>query len=167
LFNCLSRLYVPSEGEILFEGRSILSAPRHAIAALGIGRTFQNVALFDKLTVRDNILIGCHSQSTAGFIASALKGPATRAEERRLRETADRLITFMDIEAFADRRAGGLPFPIRKRVELARALGAKPKLLLLDDIFRERRTVGLIAIRAHALDELQARWLRAGENDQG
>ena len=133
LFNCLSRLYIPSEGEIQFEGRSILAARRHEIAALGIGRTFQNVALFDKLTVRDNVLVGCHSQSSAGFIASAFKAPATRAEERRLRETADRLIAFMDLEAFADRRAGGLPFPIRKRVELARALGAKPKLLLLDE----------------------------------
>ena len=133
LFNCLSRLYIPTSGDIEFEGRSILAEPRHRIATLGLGRTFQNVALFDHLTVLDNVKVGCHSQSGAGFIASALRLPGTAEEERRIAERARELIAFMDIEAFADQPAGPLPFPIRKRVELARALGSSPKLLLLDE----------------------------------
>jgi branched-chain amino acid transport system ATP-binding protein len=133
LFNCLSRLYVPTSGDILVEARSILAEPRHRIAALGVGRTFQNVALFDRLSVLDNVKVGCHSQSRAGFIASALRLPGTAGEERRITDRARELIAFMDIEAFADMPAGPLPFPIRKRVELARALGSAPRLLLLDE----------------------------------
>jgi branched-chain amino acid transport system ATP-binding protein len=133
LFNCLSRLYVPSAGDILFEGRSILAEPRHRIASIGLGRTFQNVALFDKLSVLNNVKVGCHSESRAGFAASALRLPSTKAEEQRITERARELVTFMDLEAFADLPAGPLPFPIRKRVELARALASSPKLLLLDE----------------------------------
>lgn len=133
LFNCLSRLYVPTSGDIQFEGRSLLAEPRHRIAGLGLGRTFQNVALFDKLTVLDNVKVGCHSVSTAGFVASALRLPGTDAEERRITQRAHELIAFMDLEAYTALPAGPLPFPIRKRVELARALGSNPKLLLLDE----------------------------------
>jgi branched-chain amino acid transport system ATP-binding protein len=133
LFNCLSRLYVPTSGDILLEGRSILAEPRHRIATLGLGRTFQNVALFDRLSVLDNVKIGCHSRSSAGFVASALRLPGTAEEEQRILERARDLVAFMDLEAFADMAAGPLPFPIRKRVELARALGASPRLLLLDE----------------------------------
>ncbi len=133
LFNCLSRLYVPTTGDILFEGRSILAEPRHRIATLGLGRTFQNVALFDRLTVLDNVKIGCHSRFGAGFVASALRLPGTTDEERRITNRARDLIAFMDLEAYTDLPAGPLPFPIRKRVELARALGSAPKLLLLDE----------------------------------
>jgi branched-chain amino acid transport system ATP-binding protein len=133
LFNCLSRLYVPSRGDILFEGRSLLAEPRHRIAVLGLGRTFQNVALFDKLSVLDNVKVGCHSGSSAGFVASALRLPGTAQEERRITDRARELIAFMDLEAYAGLPAGPLPFPIRKRVELARALGSSPKLLLLDE----------------------------------
>jgi len=133
LFNCLSRLYVPTTGDIAFEGRSILTEPRHRIATLGLGRTFQNVALFDRLSVLDNVKVGCHSRSHAGFFASALRLPGTAEEERRITERARDLIAFMDLEAFTHMPAGPLPFPIRKRVELARALGSSPKLLLLDE----------------------------------
>jgi branched-chain amino acid transport system ATP-binding protein len=133
LFNCLSRLYIPNEGDILFEGRSILGQPRHAIPKLGICRTFQNVALFDRMSVLDNVKVGCHSQSTNGFIRNALRLPGVGVEERRITERAEELLAFMDLKAFAHTPAGGLPFPIRKRVELARALAARPKLLLLDE----------------------------------
>ncbi|MBS0240834.1 MAG: ABC transporter ATP-binding protein [Proteobacteria bacterium] len=133
LFNCLSRLYVPTSGDIQFEGRSILREPRHRIAKIGLGRTFQNVALFDRLSVLDNVKVGCHSESHAGFIASALRLPGTAVEERRITERARELIAFMDLEPFAEMPAGPLPFPIRKRVELARALASNPKLLLLDE----------------------------------
>ncbi len=133
LFNCLSRLYQPSGGEILFEGASVLATPRHRIPDIGIGRTFQNVALFDKLTVLENVMVGRHSQTASSFVANALRLPSVVAEQRTARERAMELIEFMDISRFTHWPAGGLPFPIRKRVELARALAAKPKLLLLDE----------------------------------
>ncbi len=133
LFNCLSRLYIPNSGDILFNGKSILSAPRHAIPHIGIGRTFQNVALFDRMSVLDNVKVGCHSASSTGFITNALRLPRALPEERHITERARELIAFMDLEAFSEKPAGPLPFPVRKRVELARALASNPKLLLLDE----------------------------------
>ena len=133
LFNCLSRLYVPNEGDILFEGHSILREPPHAIPQLGICRTFQNVALFDRMSVLDNIKVGCHSKTTTGFITNAFHLPHWQGEESRITERARELVAFMDLEAYAKLPALGLPFPVRKRVELARALAGSPKLLLLDE----------------------------------
>jgi branched-chain amino acid transport system ATP-binding protein len=133
LFNCLSRLYIPDTGDILFEGRSILNRPRHAIPKLGIGRTFQNAALFDGMSVLNNIKVGCHARTATGFLANALRLPARRDEERRIAERASDLVAFMDLESYAHQPAGGLPFPVKKRVELARALAGSPKLLLLDE----------------------------------
>ena len=133
LFNCLSRLYVPNTGDILFEGESILRRPRHAIPEIGIGRTFQNVALFDRMSVLDNVKVGCHSRTSTGFLTNAFRLPQAQPEEQRITERALELISFMDLKPFTDLPAGGLPFPVRKRVELARALAAGPKLLLLDE----------------------------------
>jgi branched-chain amino acid transport system ATP-binding protein len=133
LFNVLSRLYQPSAGDILFEGSSVLGLPRHRIPTLGIGRTFQNVALFDRLTVLENVMVGRHSRTASSFLANALRLPSVVQEQRVARVRAMELIEFMDLGGYADWLAGGLPFPIRKRVELARALAAEPKLLLLDE----------------------------------
>jgi branched-chain amino acid transport system ATP-binding protein len=133
LFNCLSRLYQPSSGEIYFNGQSLLAVPRHRIARLGLGRTFQNVALFDQMTVLDNVLVGGHTQGASGFLSNAFKPPFVRREEASLLTRADELLAFMGIERHRFDLAGGLPFPIRKRVELARALMTKPQLLLLDE----------------------------------
>jgi branched-chain amino acid transport system ATP-binding protein len=133
LFNCLSRLYQPSAGDILFEGRSVLSVPRHKISMIGIGRTFQNVALFDRLTVLENVMVGRHSRTSAGFVDNALRLPRVGREEAAVRDKAMELIAFMNLGGFTHRVVAGLPFPIRKRVELARALAAEPKLLLLDE----------------------------------
>ena len=133
LFNCLSRLYQPTDGEILFEGQSILRAPRHAIPEIGIARTFQNVALFDRMSVLDNVKVGYHSKGRTTFLQNAFRLPTVLAEEERTAKRAWELIEFMDLVPFAHLPAGPLPFPIRKRVELARALAASPKLLLLDE----------------------------------
>ena len=133
LFNCLSRLYSYQAGDIRFEGSSITNTPTHQIAVLGMGRTFQNLAMFRSLPVRDNIMIGAHSRSSAGFLASALRLPSVNAEERRLRQRADEIMEYLHLSAFADRPAGDLPFGTQKRVEMGRALAADPKLLLLDE----------------------------------
>ena len=133
LFNCLSRLYTPTSGDILFEGISILGRPAHRIAELGIGRTFQNVALFQHLTVLDNVLVGGHSKSRSDFVSDALRLPASRRGEAAMIREAEELVTYLGLTEFMDRPAGGLPFGIQKRVELGRALAAKPKLLLLDE----------------------------------
>jgi branched-chain amino acid transport system ATP-binding protein len=133
LFNCLSRLYQPTSGDILFEGRSILARPAHRIAEIGIGRTFQNVALFDHLTVLDNVLIGAHARGQGGIVADALKTPRSRSQERRLRDEAMTIVDELELENVADNIVRGLPFGTLKRVEMARALAGRPKLILLDE----------------------------------
>jgi branched-chain amino acid transport system ATP-binding protein len=133
LFNCFSRLYTPSSGDILFEGQSILARPPHRIADIGIGRTFQNLALFRTMSVLDNVRVGSHPLGRTDFFSNALKLPWTRREEDELAEIAWELIDFLELTAVAYRRVADLPFGLQKRVELARALAARPKLLLLDE----------------------------------
>ena len=133
LFNCLSRLYTCDRGDILFNGASLLALPRHRIAALGIGRTFQNVALFGSMSVRHNVLVGRHSRSRSGFLANALRLPRVAAEEEASGHKADQMIEMLGLGSVADTPVAQLPFGTRKRVELARALAAQPRLLLLDE----------------------------------
>jgi branched-chain amino acid transport system ATP-binding protein len=133
LFNCLSRLYPFTGGDITFAGRSLKDVPRHRVAALGIGRTFQNLALFRTLSVFDNILTGRHSRTITGFIANALRPPGVACEERVAAAHAARLLEFLQLDAVADQPVGTLPFGTQKRVELGRALASEPSLLLLDE----------------------------------
>jgi branched-chain amino acid transport system ATP-binding protein len=133
LFNCMSRLYTPKEGDIVFDGRSILALPPHRMAAIGIGRTFQNLALFRTMSVLDNIRVGSHRLGGSDFFSNALRLPWTAREERRLRDVAAELVDFLDLGEVAQRCVADLPFGVQKRVELARALAAQPKLLLLDE----------------------------------
>ena len=133
LFNCLSRLYTPTSGDVLFEGQTILGRQPHDMAEIGSGRTFQNVALFQRLTVRDNVLIGGHSHTNSNFFGDSLRLPGARRTETELEATAADLIDYLELNDVADREVAGLPFGTQKRVELARALAAKPKLLLLDE----------------------------------
>ncbi|HWD56942.1 MAG TPA: ABC transporter ATP-binding protein [Stellaceae bacterium] len=133
LFNCVSRLYTPNRGDIVFAGQSMLRRPAHRIAEIGIARTFQNLALFGPQTVIDNVLIGGHAKSRGDFLSDAFRLPWARRQEASLVETAWSLLKLLDLEAFALRAADGLPLGTRKRVELARALASEPKLLLLDE----------------------------------
>jgi branched-chain amino acid transport system ATP-binding protein len=133
LFNCLSRLYECGSGDILFDGGSLLRIPRHRVAAVGIGRTFQNLALFRSMTVLDNIMVGRHCRTGTGFFLNCLRLPAVAREEQATAEKAQALIRLMELEAVAGTRVSDLPFGTQKRVELARALASEPKLLLLDE----------------------------------
>ena len=133
LFNCISRLYTPSAGEIRFEGEPLSRVPRHRIAKLGVARTFQNLALFATMSVRENVRVGAHAFARGGFLAQALALPLARAEEREIAGLADALIDECRLSDVADRLVGELPFGVKKRVELARALAISPKLLLLDE----------------------------------
>jgi len=133
LFNCVSRLYECESGEIAFGGASLLALPRHRVAGLGIGRTFQNLALFRSMSVLDNVMVGHHSRTRAGFVANALRLPGAAREDRAARDKAMSLIEVLGLAAQAGVPVADLPFGTQKRVELARALAAEPKLLLLDE----------------------------------
>jgi len=133
LFNCLSRLYACQSGRIDFDGRPLLSIPRHGIAAAGIGRTFQNLALFRTMTVLDNVMLGRHCRTSSGFLSNALRLARVAREERATADKVRELVAFLDLGAVADKRVSDLSFGTQKRVELARALASEPKLLLLDE----------------------------------
>jgi branched-chain amino acid transport system ATP-binding protein len=133
MFNCLTRLYTPSSGEIEFQGKSLLSTPPHRISALGISRTFQNLALFRTMSVLDNVRVGQHALERGDFFSDAIRLPWTRKREAALNEAVWELIESLDLQDVAQRRVADLPTGTQKRVELARALAARPRLLLLDE----------------------------------
>lgn len=133
MFNCLSRLYTPTSGEIEFSGKTILSRPAHDMADIGIGRTFQNVALFKNMTTRDNIRVGAHTSSSGDFFSDSLHLPWANQQAREIDETVNELIEYLDLGDAADRLVSGLPFGTQKRIEIARALASKPRVLLLDE----------------------------------
>lgn len=133
LLNCLSCLYKPVSGDILYQGKSILKEPPHALAVLGINRTFQRVTLFHKMTALNNIKIGMHARTRSGFISSALRLPSVSREERDLHKAAMEIAAYFGLEKWIHTLAIDLPLIIQKRVELARALIGNPQLLLLDE----------------------------------
>jgi branched-chain amino acid transport system ATP-binding protein len=133
LFNCLSRLYTPDRGEIVFDGRALLELPAWRIAELGIGRTFQNLALFQTMTVLENVMVGVHARTQSDVLSNALRLPWVRREEATIRDAAMELLRFLGLARVAAHPAAGLPYGTLKRVELARALASRPRLLMLDE----------------------------------
>jgi branched-chain amino acid transport system ATP-binding protein len=132
LFNCVSRLYEPTEGSITFDGADLLALPPHKIARKGISRTFQNLALVPSLSVLENVMIGAHSRTKTGFLTAPLLVPGL-LEDRRERARGLALLERLDLAALADRPAAGLPYGTLKRIEFARALASEPRLLMLDE----------------------------------
>ena len=132
LFNCVSRLYEPSGGRITFDGHDLLALPPHKIAAVGVARTFQNLALFPALTVLENVMVGAHINGSVGFARALLRLGVGR-EEKRLRADCRSILERLSLGHLADRPAVGLPFGTLKRLEFARALASSPTLLLLDE----------------------------------
>jgi branched-chain amino acid transport system ATP-binding protein len=133
LFNLISRFYDPVEGDIRFKGESILSKQPHEIARLGIARTFQNIELFDQATVLQNLLVGRHRHRQSHMWNELLFTPFVRNEERRHREAVEKVIDFLDLQAYREKYIAGLPYGVRKVVEMGRALAIEPRLLLLDE----------------------------------
>ncbi len=132
VFNLITGFYHPTSGDILFQGRSIVGLAPHAITPLGVVRTFQNIRLFKKLSVLDNVLIGHHTKIAGGFIADMVGGALRQAE----RDAAKRCLEILDLFGLADAKdkpAGSLPYGRQRELEIARALAADPKLLLLDE----------------------------------
>ena len=133
VFNLISRIYAPSEGEIHYLGKKLSKQPPHTIAALGIARTFQNIELFEHASVLHNLLIGGHTHRKTGFWSELFFTPRTMAAEVDAREKAEQVIDFLNLQHHRDAMVAGLPYGVRKVVELGRALCTEPQLLLLDE----------------------------------
>jgi len=133
VFNLISRIYTPTQGTLRFDGHDLLATPPHEVARLGIARTFQNIELFEHATVLQNLLIGHHVHRRTNLLQELLFTPAVRQAERDTREKAEEVIDFLDLQHYRDTMVAGLPYGVRKVVELARALAMGPKLLLLDE----------------------------------
>ena len=133
LLNCLSRFYTPDSGRVQFAGEDITRLAVHRIAPMGICRTFQNLELFNDLSVRDNIRVGCLLRHRANFVAELLHLPASGRAQREAMREADSVIEELGLVAHAGTRVGDLAFGIQKAVELGRALAARPRLMLLDE----------------------------------
>ena len=133
LFNLVTGMFTPDDGVISFAGEPIQGLPPHQVAARGVSRTFQNIRLFDRMTALENVMVGRHLRGRAGFVASMLRLGWTRREEEAVREKARELMEFLGIGALADREATSLAYGQQRAVELARALAADPRMVLLDE----------------------------------
>jgi branched-chain amino acid transport system ATP-binding protein len=133
VFNLISRIYNPTDGSIQLDGQELTLLAPHRIASLGIARTFQNIELFEHATVLQNLLIGRHTHRRTGVWSDMLFTPAARRAEVDARERVERVIDLLDLQHHREAMVAGLPYGVRKVVELARALCTEPKLLLLDE----------------------------------
>lgn len=132
-FNVLTGLYQPTRGHVMLGERDVTAMPPHKIASLGLARTFQNIRLFNLMTAEENVLVAMHSHMKSGIISTVLRTPAQRREESEGREFARELLDFVGIGKTADEYARNLSYGDQRRLEVARALALKPKVLLLDE----------------------------------
>jgi branched-chain amino acid transport system ATP-binding protein len=150
IFNMITGIYPPTEGNISFNGKSIAGLPPYVIAGSGIGRTFQNIRLFKELTVLENVLIGAHTRGRCNLTGALFKLlPLVRKEEGRLLESAIRCLTQVDLAHKASEQACNLPYGEQRRLEIARALAIEPALLLLDE-----PAAGMNPQEKHTLQEM-------------
>jgi branched-chain amino acid transport system ATP-binding protein len=133
LFNVATGIYPPSEGAVLLEGKEISALPPERRARLGLVRTFQNIELFGKMTVLENVMVGLHTQSSSGLFSCAFRMPWQMSEERRIRDKAKEWLAFAGIAELEDVEAGTLSFGKGRLLEIARAMALEPKLLLMDE----------------------------------
>ena len=132
MFNVVSRIYQPTSGSVRYQGHELLNTPAHGIASLGIARTFQNLALFPTMSLLENVMVGAHSHGSVGFLRAISRVGAAK-ENNRVRDFSGDLLGQLGLGHLAFRPAAGLPFGTLKRLEIARALAAKPKFLLMDE----------------------------------
>jgi branched-chain amino acid transport system ATP-binding protein len=149
LFNIVTGIYAPTDGAVLFEGKQINGLKPHVIAERGIARTFQNVELFEKMTVVENVMMGCHVRTKTGLFGGAFRSSAARTEGRAVHDTSMNLLRFVKLEDRAYEESSGLPFGLQRYLEIARALATEPSLLLLDE-----PASGLDPTESRALGEL-------------
>jgi branched-chain amino acid transport system ATP-binding protein len=133
LLNVISGLYSAGEGDILFDGASLLGLKPFQISALGINRTYQQIQLFANLTVRENVMVGMHPRTRSGFLLGMLHLPRERREEKTIRARAEELLDFFELREKADWPATHIPIAEQRRLEIARALAGGPRLVLLDE----------------------------------
>ncbi len=133
IFNCITGFYKAEEGSIVFDNHSLLGLLPDRVVHLGISRTYQNIRLFPNLTAKENILVGLHSHLKSGFLGIVLNLSRTQKEEKEAAEEADRLLEFVNMSGKGDFLAKNFPYGEQRRLEIARALAARPKLLLLDE----------------------------------
>ncbi len=132
-FNQLTGVYKPTSGSIVFDGTEVVDLPTHAITALGIGRTFQNIRLFAQMSALENVLVGMHCRLRSGILGAILRTGRVKREEAEARDRARELLVYCGLPRRHSERAGSLPYGDQRRLEVARALGTDPKLLLLDE----------------------------------
>jgi len=133
VFNCMTGFYIPSDGEIIFQGQSLRDKKPHYITYLGLARTFQNLRLFKGMSVLENVMSGMHCRTNAAFLTTVLKTKGQKAEEKYIHEVAEECLDFVGILDKKDFIASNLPYGDQRKVEWARALATQPKLLLLDE----------------------------------
>jgi branched-chain amino acid transport system ATP-binding protein len=132
MFNVVSRIYEPTSGRLRFDGTDLLSLPPHGIAAMGIGRTFQNLALFPSMTLLENVMVGAHVKGKVGF-AQSISRIGVAQENNKIRDDAGDLLNQLGLGHLMFHPAAGLPFGTLKRLEIARALATRPRFLLMDE----------------------------------
>jgi branched-chain amino acid transport system ATP-binding protein len=132
-FNCVTGLYPTTSGTVVFDGRPITGQPPHRITRLGVARTFQNIRLFSYMTAVDNVMVGAHWWMTARVWDSVIRSPRARADERRVEQRALELLELLGLSRYAGSYARELPYGLQRRLEIARALAAQPRILLLDE----------------------------------